>query len=125
MASMAKSVVLVPGYAVHWRLFGMSIDALLIQRIINPHSNLGLFCHKFPKWASKGPVDGGDIWKPFVDRPVNDMMFMNKQWYCVLLQKRRNSIANALELRLFCIKPSICPGTDWVIARYCLNPLVV
>ena len=49
MASMAKSVVLVSGYAVHWRLFGMSIDALLIQRIINPHSSLGLFCHKFPK----------------------------------------------------------------------------
>ena len=26
----------------------------------------------------------------------------------VLMQKRRNSIAYTLELRLFCVKPSIC-----------------
>ena len=32
-----------------------------------------------------------------------------------LMQKRRNSIANALELRLICIKPSI-----WYTSRECL-----
>ena len=29
------------------------------------------------------------------------------------MQKRRNSIANALELHLFCIKPSICPRYEF------------
>ena len=37
----------------------------------------------------------------------------NSEQFCGLVQKRRNSIANALGLRLSCTNPSMCPRQWW------------
>ena len=37
------------------------------------------------------------------------------------MQKKRNSIANAMELRLSCIKPSVCGEKQFQLVFICCN----
>ena len=115
-SSWSHKIVLDVIYHFEWR----NVAAVISRSHKSRFSLLAVSCSKMfwpflyrsPMDSLKGPVIWSLVflfWQPeqSVEQPVANSLRQHNAHIDGLVQERRNSIANALELRLFCTKPLI------------------